>query len=166
MCLTPLNKEVLITSRNMYVLKVYLKDGGMRLRSPFQNYSYHYGVLNETRLTVDAGDIYGGFHSLINAKALRQLVDNYSKSFNNGVITLCMIPKGTKIVVGSDGDIASEKIQIIKQVGSIIQDERANASNRFPWFPAGYKSQLNGGSVVAESEVYGNIKMWEIHKVK
>lgn len=115
---------VIIAKEDIICYKVYSKNKWGQLESPFQYHETEIGLQPKVKLGISSTpyqfDIEEGYHSLT------KLTDKFIRncSVRNAVLIECVIPKGTKYVIGDWGGAwddrnnayASERIQLIKEI--------------------------------------------------
>lgn len=113
MCLSKIkNQGYKIADKDLYTIK-FLKKG---LIAPFQNFEYELNKLYSIRTTPWWGyfssQMHRGFHSI-----------NGMYPIDYDIVVACRIPIGSKYHIGLDGDVISNKIEIIKIIDTLPKVE-------------------------------------------
>ena len=108
------------TRKNLEVYKFIKADWHKKviqmINSAIQNYTYLINNIYNTKFSIEGrydNEVHSGYHSYIHRAIAKSHLSCYSEIYNSNGLAICIIPKGSKIYLGTDGDIVSNKIKII-----------------------------------------------------
>ena len=87
------------------------------INSAVQDYTYLIDNIYNTKFSIEGrynNEVHSGYHSYIHRAVAESHLPYYSKIYNSNGLAVCIIPEGSKVYLGTDGEIVSDKIKIVK----------------------------------------------------
>ena len=109
------------TRKNLEVYKFVKVDwhekNPQMINSAVQDYTYLIDNIYNTKFSIEGvynNEVHNGYHSYIHRAIAESHLSYYSKIFGSNGLAVCIIPKGSKIYLGTDEEVVSNKIKIVK----------------------------------------------------
>jgi len=125
MCLR-VKSELKTADKDLYVIKKLINFYD-KLKSPYRGTTWTLKELKTAKLSEKrciGSEVNVGFHSLIKPGWFYHL-------YNDDVLMVCKIPKGSKYYLGINGDVVSDKLEIVEKAWEFSKFSPVKRSIRF-----------------------------------